>query len=43
MAAWLERVFELVVSEALLAELCRALAYPQVEEACWRGRRGSFR
>ena len=31
-ALWLEGAFELVVSEALLAELSRALAYPKLRE-----------
>ena len=31
-ALWLEGAFELVVSEALLAELGRALAYPKLRE-----------
>jgi putative PIN family toxin of toxin-antitoxin system len=31
-ALWLQGAFELVVSEALLAELGRALAYPQLRE-----------
>jgi putative PIN family toxin of toxin-antitoxin system len=32
LALWLEGAFELVVSEALLAELGRALAYPKLRE-----------
>jgi putative PIN family toxin of toxin-antitoxin system len=35
-ALWLEGVFELVVSEALLAELDRALAYPKLPERIGR-------
>jgi uncharacterized protein len=41
-ALWLEGAFELVVSEELLAELGRALAYPKLREHVSRGDASDF-
>ena len=39
---WLAGEFELVVSEALLAELARALAYPKIRERIAEDEAGAF-
>ena len=40
--AWIEGAFELVVSEALLAELARALEYPKIADRVAAGERSEL-